>query len=97
MMARTCLLAFGCQAVVVLAFSVTSARAGDKLLDVNWNDPDLKQQMDARAATRALSPSEETPVEKLELPVFDFEETPGVVARSLGAAPQAEPKKHHTL
>ncbi len=93
MTARTFLLALGCQALIALAGPTAGARAGDKLLDVNWEDPDLKQQMEARAATRDVSPAEESPLEKLELPVFDFEQTPGVVTRGLGAQAQAEPKK----
>jgi hypothetical protein len=71
------------------AVSPPAVRAEQKsLLDVDWNDPDLKKQMEERAATRALGAQEESALEKLKIPVFDFEAPPAAVTRSLGAGPQ---------
>jgi hypothetical protein len=59
---------------------------------VDWNDPELKQAMEARTARAA--PGEEREIERLAIPVFDFEEPPPAIAnRPRAAGAQAAPER----
>lgn len=76
---------------VLLPLSVLAE--GGSMLQPNWEDPEVRSFLDERAKTRALGPSEETPRDKVKLPVLEMTTPPSVAERSMGASPQpqAEP------
>lgn len=70
------------------------ARAENKNLAVDWNDPELKGFAESRAADSAngAAPEEESKLAKLQIPVLAFERPPEAVTRNLRAGPEAEPE-----
>jgi hypothetical protein len=75
---------------LVLAAPV-GARAGDKLIGVDWSGAEVKTFVDARKqeATRGLAPTTPTKLDKVKLPVLAFQGAPGLVQSSFpGLGPQ---------
>lgn len=69
-----------------------AAQAADKLIEVQWSDPEIRSFVAEKAPTRSLGPAEDDKLAKLKLPVLAFEATPGVVERTfrLGPRPATE-------
>lgn len=66
--------------------------AADKLIDVQWTDPEIKNFVATAAPPRSLGPTADDQLSKLKLPVLAFEATPGVVENTfrLGPRPATE-------
>lgn len=81
-------------AALALAALSTAAAAADKLIAVEWADPEIKSFVSAAAASppRSLGPTADDQLAKLKLPVLAFEATPGVVENTfrLGPRPATE-------
>jgi hypothetical protein len=78
--------------VVMIAALVgtTAAFAADKLIAVEWNDPEIKSFVSAAAANppRSLGPTADDQLAKLKLPVLAFEATPGVAENTFRIGPR---------
>ncbi|HEX2839890.1 hypothetical protein [Hyphomicrobium sp.] len=78
------------------AFAATASPlwAADKLIAVQWTDPEIKSFVSAAAANppRSLGPQADDQLGKLKLPVLAFEATPGVAENTfrLGPRPATE-------
>lgn len=72
--------------------AAAAAQAADKLIEVQWSDPEIRSFVAEKAPTRSLGPAEDDKLAKLKLPVLAFEATPGVVERTfrLGPRPATE-------
>lgn len=70
----------------------TAAWAADKLIEVQWTDPEIKSFVAANAQPRSLGPTADDQLAKLKLPVLAFEGTPGVAEKTfrLGPRPATE-------
>lgn len=70
----------------------TSAAAADKLIAVEWSDPEIRSFVAARTPMRSLGPAADDQLSKLKLPVLAFDGTPGVVENTfrLGPRPATE-------
>lgn len=82
-------------ATLALCLGVSSsASANDKLIAVQWSDPEIKSFVSANAggSARSLGPTEDDKLSKLKLPVLAFGATPGVVESTfrLGPRPATE-------
>jgi hypothetical protein len=81
-------------ALAMLAFAAPPAAAADKLIEVQWTDPEIKGFASAAAANppRSLGPTADDQLSKLKLPVLAFEATPGVAENTfrLGPRPATE-------
>jgi hypothetical protein len=81
-------------ALATLAFAAPPAAAADKLIEVQWTDPEIKGFVSAAAANppRSLGPTADDQLSKLKLPVLAFEATPGVAENTfrLGPRPATE-------
>ena len=81
-------------AIAVFAASAGLAHAADKLLPVDWSNPELqalaKEQQ--TSAGRSLGPQADDKLSKLKLPVVAFDHPPGVVENTfrLGPKPATE-------
>lgn len=75
-----------------LAIFVASgaALAADKLISVEWSDPEIKTFVSAHkeGAARSLGPTADDQLAKLKLPVLAFESTPGIVEKTLNIGPR---------
>lgn len=78
----------------LLALAASGASAADKLIEVQWNDPEIKSFVSAAAANppRSLGPAADDQLAKLKVPVLAFEATPGVAESTfrLGPRPATE-------
>lgn len=77
--------------VVALAMLAASggALAAEKLIAVEWQDPEIANFVSAQAsAPRSLGPEADDKLGKLKLPVLAFEATPGVVEKTLNIGPR---------
>jgi hypothetical protein len=79
-------------AISVLCCPAPSARAADKLIEVQWTDPEIKNFVATSAPPRSLGPTADDQLAKLKLPVLAFEATPGVAENTfrLGPRPATE-------
>ncbi len=81
-------------ALVALVSAAAPLKAADKLIDVQWTDPEIKSFVSAAAANppRSLGPTADDQLSKLKLPVLAFEATPGVAENTfrLGPRPATE-------
>ncbi|MCC7252977.1 hypothetical protein [Hyphomicrobium sp.] len=79
-------------AVSAFACAATLAQAADKLIEVQWSDPEIKSFVAANATPRSLGPTADDKLSKLKLPVLAFDATPGVVENTfrLGPRPATE-------
>lgn len=81
-------------ALAILASMATPLAAADKLIDVQWTDPEIKSFVSATAANppRSLGPTADDQLSKLKLPVLAFDATPGVAENTfrLGPRPATE-------
>lgn len=81
-------------AAVLAAFPLAMAGASDKLIAVEWSDPEIARFVAAEAAQppRSLGPAADDKLSRLKLPVLAFEATPGVVESTfrLGPRPATE-------
>lgn len=75
---------------VMSAASVTFALAADKLIEVQWNDPEIKNFVASGTPSRSLGPTADDQLSKLKLPVLAFESTPGVVQNTFRLGPRPE-------
>jgi hypothetical protein len=66
--------------------------AADKLIEVQWSDPEIRNFVATSAPPRSLGPAVDDQLSKLKLPVLAFEGTPGVVENTfrLGPRPATE-------
>lgn len=69
-----------------------SAGAADKLIEVQWSDPEIKNFVATSTPPRSLGPTADDQLSKLKLPVLAFDSTPGVVENTfrLGPRPATE-------
>jgi hypothetical protein len=78
----------------VLFAPLATAFAADKLLDVDWANPEIAKFVQEQQASprRSLGPVADDKLSKVKLPVVGFETTPGVVENTfrLGPKPAAE-------
>lgn len=75
--------------VLAVLVAAQSAAAADKLIAVDWSDPEISRFTGAQAsAPRSLGPEADDKLGKLRLPVLAFEATPGVVAQTLNIGPR---------
>lgn len=72
----------------LLAGTASVAQGADKLIEVQWSDPEIKSFVAAKAPTRSLGPAEDDKLAKLKLPVLAFEATPGVVENTFRLGPR---------
>ncbi|WP_072396630.1 hypothetical protein [Hyphomicrobium sp. CS1GBMeth3] len=72
--------------------SASPAAASEKLIEVQWSDPEIKNFVASSAPPRSLGPTADDQLSKLKLPVLAFEATPGVVEQTfrLGPRPATE-------
>jgi len=74
-------------AVALLSVAALSARAADKLIAVDWSNPEIASFAAAKA--RSLGPEADDKLSKLQLPVLGFSATPGLVESTFrGAGPR---------
>jgi hypothetical protein len=87
-------LACGCTALMAWTVAPAAVAASDKLIAVQWSDPEIKSFVSANAgaSARSLGPTEDDKLAKLKLPVLAFGATPGVVESTfrLGPRPATE-------
>lgn len=87
-------------AITTLACSLmpalNAAAAEQKMLSVDWKQPDIKAFVADAASGRSLSvlPQEESRLGKLRLPVLGFQRPPGELTRSLGVSAAAAPQRN---
>ncbi|WP_295558039.1 hypothetical protein [uncultured Hyphomicrobium sp.] len=76
----------------VSMLAALGARAADKLIEVQWTDPEIKNFVSTATPPRSLGPSADDQLSKLKLPVLAFDSTPGVVENTfrLGPRPATE-------
>lgn len=82
-----------CMALAVLlavpagAQSPPGSKAAPGMMDVNWNDPAIKNFVRDRRTNppQSVGPEDEAKLSKLKLPVIAFDRPPGVVSRAFGA------------
>lgn len=76
--------------VALAPLAVSSAIAADKLIEVQWSDPEIKTFVSAVAANppRSLGPSADDQLSKLKLPVLAFDATPGVAENTFRIGPR---------
>jgi hypothetical protein len=69
-----------------------SVAAADKLIEVQWSDPEIRNFVATSTPPRSLGPTADDQLAKLKLPVLAFEHTPGVVENTfrLGPRPATE-------
>lgn len=95
-MSRTVLSFRAASRSAILAATIVSAgavaQAADKLIEVQWSDPEIRSFVAANAQPRSLGPAEDDKLARLKLPVLAFEATPGVVEKTfrLGPRPATE-------
>lgn len=81
-------------AILAASAAVTAmgAAAADKLIAVEWSDPEIRSFVAAQAPARSLGPTADDQLAKLKLPVLAFDGTPGVVENTfrLGPRPATE-------
>jgi hypothetical protein len=67
-----------------------AAAAADKLIAVQWTDPEIASFVSANAANppRSLGPTADDQLAKLKLPVLAFEATPGVAENTFRIGPR---------
>lgn len=77
-------------ASVLAAVAASAAFAADKLIEVEWSDPEIKSFVSAHrdAAARSLGPTADDRLAKLKLPVLAFDGTPGIVEKTLNIGPR---------
>lgn len=84
----------GCAVLMATTAAPTSVSASDKLIAVQWSDPEIASFVSANsgASARSLGPTEDDKLAKLKLPVLAFGATPGVVESTfrLGPRPATE-------
>lgn len=74
---------------LALMASSQGVAAADKLIAVEWNDPEISNFTSAQAgAPRSLGPEADDKLGKLKLPVLAFEKTPGLVEETLNIGPR---------
>lgn len=75
-----------CTLIMVTANAV----AADKLIPVQWSDPEITKFVSAQQSTapRSLGPTADDKLAKLKLPVLAFEATPGIVENTLNIGPR---------
>ncbi|MGE3227835.1 MAG: hypothetical protein AB7J30_00145 [Hyphomicrobium sp.] len=62
--------------------------AADKLIEVQWSDPEIKSFVAANPQPRSLGPTADDQLSKLKLPVLAFEATPGVAEKTFHLGPR---------
>jgi hypothetical protein len=69
---------------------VSAVAAADKLIAVQWTDPEIKSFVSANAANppRSLGPTADDQLAKLKLPVLAFDATPGVAENTFRIGPR---------
>ena len=84
-------------AILAVSAAVTAACGGasvaaDKLIEVQWSDPEITSFVATSAPPRSLGPTADDQLSKLKLPVLAFDSTPGVVENTfrLGPRPATE-------
>jgi hypothetical protein len=81
-------------ALAVWAGAPAPVLANDKLIAVQWSDPEIRSFVSANAgaSARSLGPTEDDKLAKVKLPVLAFGATPGVVESTfrLGPRPATE-------
>lgn len=81
-------------AILAVALLCTGAlaQAADKLIEVQWSDPEIRSFVASNAQPRSLGPAADDQLSRLRLPVLAFEATPGVVEKTfrLGPRPATE-------
>lgn len=76
-------------AALAVGVATGSALAADKLIAVEWQDPEITKFVGAQAsAPRSLGPEADDKLGKLKLPVLAFEATPGIVEKTLNIGPR---------
>jgi hypothetical protein len=82
-------------ALAMFAFSAAPAAAADKLIDVQWTDPEIKSFVSAAAANppRSLGPTADDQLSKLKLPVLAFGATPGIAENTFRIGPRPETER----
>jgi hypothetical protein len=80
-------------AVVAIAATLSCAgavMAADKLIPVQWTDPEIKSFVSANASNppRSLGPTADDQLAKLKLPVLAFEATPGIAENTFRIGPR---------
>jgi hypothetical protein len=83
---RKCLLL----SATIVSMAASAALAADTLIEVQWNDPEIKSFIGATAANppRSLGPTADDQLAKLKLPVLAFEATPGVAENTFRIGPR---------
>lgn len=95
-MSRTGLSCRAAPLSMILAAAVVcaapAAHSADKLIAVQWSDPEIRSFVATSAPPRSLGPAADDRLSKLKLPVLAFEGTPGVVENTfrLGPRPATE-------
>jgi hypothetical protein len=76
----------------MLALLAGGAPAAEKLIAVDWDNPEIAAFMQEQGARRSLGPAADDKLSKVKLPVIAFETTPGIVQDTfrLGPKPAAE-------
>ena len=89
---RAALLSKALAAVAVSFCAASAVWAANDLIEVQWNDPEIKSFVASNAQPRSLGPTADDQLAKLKLPVLAFEATPGVAEKTfrLGPRPAAE-------
>jgi len=79
-------------AVAAAVCGATGVSAADKLIEVQWSDPEIKNFVATSTPPRSLGPTADDQLSKLKLPVLAFDSTPGVVENTfrLGPRPATE-------
>lgn len=75
---------------LALLMASGGAIAADKLITVEWQDPEIARFVSAQqtSAPRSLGPTADDKLAKLKLPVLAFEATPGIVEKTLNIGPR---------
>lgn len=76
----------------LVGLAISPAGAADKLLEVQWSDPEIKNFVASSTPPRSLGPTADDQLSKLKLPVLAFDATPGIVEQTfrLGPRPATE-------
>lgn len=75
-------------ALSAVVATLAAANAADKLIEVQWSDPQIKSFVANSAPPRSLGPSEDDQLSKLKLPVLAFDATPGVAEKTFRIGPR---------